>query len=25
MEIKSKNYNHTKNQNATDLILPRHS
>ena len=25
IEIKSENYNHTKPQNLTDLILPRHS
>ena len=25
IEIKSENYNHTKNQNLTDLLLPRHS
>ena len=25
IEIKSENYNYTKNQNLTDLILPRHS
>ena len=25
IEIKSENYNHTRDQNLTDLMLPRHS